>query len=107
MALDELPADGRESTLAALRLRRPKLVRDFIPAEAGAAGVRARMNGGDRTERVARLATSVTIPGAASLLGLSNREVSRLLRGGELRATRRGRHLHTERAAIDAYRHRS
>ena len=78
-----------------------------ILSEAEAAVVRAGSNGGDRTERVALLPTSVTIPGAASLLGLSNREVSRLLRGGELRATRRGRHFHIERAAIDAYRLRS
>jgi len=78
-----------------------------ILAEADAAVVRARMNGGNRTERVALLPTSVTVPGAATLLGLSNREVSRLLRDGQLRATRRGRHLHIERNAIEAYRHRT
>jgi excisionase family DNA binding protein len=56
---------------------------------------------------VALLPTLVTIPGAAALLGVTNREVAGLLRGGQLRATRRGRHLHIERGAIDAYRHRN
>jgi excisionase family DNA binding protein len=65
------------------------------------------MNGGDRVERVALLPTSVTIPGAATLLGLSNREVTKLLRSGALQARRRGRHLHIEREHIDAYRHRN
>jgi diguanylate cyclase (GGDEF)-like protein/excisionase family DNA binding protein len=77
-----------------------------ILIEAEAAVVRAQMNGGNRTERIALLPTSVTIPGAATLLGLSNREITKLLRVGRLPATRRGRHLHIERQAIEAYRHR-
>jgi len=78
-----------------------------ILTEADAAVIRAQMNGGNRTERVALLPTSVTVPGAAMLLGVTNRDVSKLLRAGQLRATRRGRHLHIERHAIEAYRHRS
>jgi diguanylate cyclase (GGDEF)-like protein/excisionase family DNA binding protein len=79
----------------------------LILAEAEAAVVRAQMNGGGRIETVALLPTSVTIPGAATLLGVTIREVTRLLRTGELRATRRGRHLHIEREQIDAYRRRA
>ena len=78
-----------------------------VMAEAEAAVVRAQMNGGDRMERVGLLPTSVTIPGAATLLGRSPRDVIRLLRAGDLRAVRRGRHLHIDRDAIDDYRHRS
>jgi diguanylate cyclase (GGDEF)-like protein/excisionase family DNA binding protein len=78
-----------------------------ILTEAEAAIVRAQMNGGGRIETVALLPTSVTIAGAATLLGVTTREVTRLLRGGALRATRRGRHLHIEREHIDAYRHRT
>jgi len=71
------------------------------------AGERAQMNGGNRLERVALLPTSVTIPGAATLLGVSTREIIRALRKGELRAARRGRHLHIERETIDEFRRRS
>jgi excisionase family DNA binding protein len=49
----------------------------------------------------------VTIPGAANILGVTTRDVVHLLRKGDLRATRRGRHLHIEREHIDAYRHRA
>jgi diguanylate cyclase (GGDEF)-like protein/excisionase family DNA binding protein len=83
---------------------------DFDPrialGEAEAAVVRAQMNGGNRMERVALLPTAVTIPGAATLLGLSNREVVKLLRAGDLSATRRGRHSYIERDAIESFRHR-
>jgi diguanylate cyclase (GGDEF)-like protein/excisionase family DNA binding protein len=78
-----------------------------IIAEAEAAVVRAQMNGGNRLERVGLMPASVTIPGAATLLGVSNREIARLLRSGELTARRRGRHLHIDREVIDAYRHRA
>ena len=80
---------------------------DTLMAEAEAAVVRAQMNGGNRLERVAMLPTSVTIAGAATLLGITLRDVVRLLRSGELRASRRGRHLHIERDAIEDYRRRS
>jgi diguanylate cyclase (GGDEF)-like protein/excisionase family DNA binding protein len=80
---------------------------DTLMAEAEAAVVRAQMNGGNRLERVAMLPTSVTIAGAATLLGVTLRDVVRLLRRGELRASRRGRHLHIERDAIEDYRRRS
>lgn len=78
-----------------------------VMAEAEAAVVRAQMNGGNRIECVGLLPTSVAIPGAATLLGLTPRDVVRLLRRGELRASRRGRHFHIEREAIDEYRRRS
>ena len=71
--------------------------------EAEAAVVRARMNGGNRIESVALLPTSVTITGAATLLGVSARSVVRLLRGGSLAAARRGRHFHIERALIEEH----
>ena len=77
-----------------------------VLSEAEAAVVRARMNGGNRVEEVALLPTSVTLTGAATLLGISSHDVTRLVRSGALHARRRGRHLHIERSAIDAYRHR-
>ena len=77
-----------------------------VLAEAEAAVVRAQMNGGNRMERVGLLPTSVTILGAANLLGVSVREIMRLVRSRELRASRRGRHLHIERDAVDEYRRR-
>jgi diguanylate cyclase (GGDEF)-like protein/excisionase family DNA binding protein len=77
-----------------------------VMSEAEAAVVRAQMNGGNRKELVALLPTSVTISGAATLLGLSNREVVRLLRTHDLSANRRGRHWYIERDAIDGFRHR-
>jgi diguanylate cyclase (GGDEF)-like protein/excisionase family DNA binding protein len=76
----------------------------YILTEAAAAIVRAQMNGGDRVERVALLPTSVTILGAATLLGKNAREIVRLIRSGALRATRRGRHFHIDRARIEEYR---
>ena len=78
----------------------------YILAEAEAAVLRAKMNGGNRVERVALLPTSVTFIGAATLLGVTVREVVRLVRGGALRASRRGRHFHIDRATIEEYRSR-
>ena len=98
-------------TLSAAAVGTERVARELdhhlMLTEAEAAVVRAQMNGGDRVERVALLPTSVTIPGAANILGVTSRDVVRLLRKGDLRATRRGRHLHIEREHIDAYRHRS
>jgi diguanylate cyclase (GGDEF)-like protein len=78
--------------------------RGHILAEAAAAVVRAKMNGGNRVERVALLPTSVTIVGAATLLGKTPREVVRLIRSGTFRARRRGRHYHIDRAHIEEHR---
>jgi diguanylate cyclase (GGDEF)-like protein/excisionase family DNA binding protein len=78
----------------------------YILAEAEAAVLRAKMNGGNRVERVALLPTSVTFVGAATLLGVSVRDVVRLVRDGSLRASRRGRHFHIDRALIEEYRSR-
>ena len=75
-----------------------------VMAEAEAAVLRAKLNGRNRIERVALLPTSLTIFGAASLLGQSPGEVARLIRKGTLTAERRGRHYHIDRAAIDSYR---
>lgn len=73
-------------------------------AEAEAALLRAKMNGVDQMERVALQPPSVTLLGAANLLDCTPREVRRLVRTGELAATKRGRHYHIDRASIDRYR---
>jgi len=75
-----------------------------VLAEADAAVLRAKLNGRNRVERVALLPTSLTIFGAASLLGVTPREVMTLVRDGALKTTRRGRHYHIDRDLIDAYR---
>jgi diguanylate cyclase (GGDEF)-like protein len=76
----------------------------YILAEADAAVVRAKMNGGNRVERVALMPTSVTILGAATLLGMTPRQVAGMLRSGVLTAARRGRHFHIDRSAIEEHR---
>lgn len=78
----------------------------YIMAEAEAAVMRAKLDGRNRVERIALLPTSVTIVGAATLLGTTTREVVRLIRSGSLRAARRGRHYHIDRAQIEEYRAR-
>jgi len=75
----------------------------YVMAEAEAAVLRAKLNGRNRVERVALLPTSVTILGAASLLGLAPRDVARLIKDGTLKASRRGRHYHIDRDALDGY----
>jgi excisionase family DNA binding protein len=75
-----------------------------VLAEAEAAVLRAKLNGRNRIERVALLPTSLTIFGAATMLGIGAREVAQLIRSGALKATRRGRHLHIERDLIEAHR---
>jgi diguanylate cyclase (GGDEF)-like protein/excisionase family DNA binding protein len=76
----------------------------YVLAEAEAAVLRAKMNDRNRIELVALLPTTLTIFGAASMLGLTPREVTGLIREGALKATRRGRHLHIERDLIESYR---
>lgn len=78
----------------------------YILAEAEASVTRAKMNGGNRVDRVALLPTSVTIIGAANLLGLQVRDVMRLVQDGRLPAHRRGRHVHIDRAHIEEFRAR-
>ena len=77
----------------------------YVMAEAEAAVMRAKLDGRNRVERVALLPTSVTIVGAATLLGTTAREVVKLIRSGSLRAARRGRHYHIDRAQIEELRH--
>lgn len=77
---------------------------EYIMAEAEAAVMRAKMDGRNRVERIALLPTSVTIVGAAALLGMTARQVIRLIRSGALRAARRGRHYHIDRAQIEEFR---
>ena len=79
----------------------------YILAEADAALVRAKMNGGNRVERVALMPTSVTILGAATLLGLTPRQVAGMLRSGTLTAARRGRHFHIDRSQIEEQRRKN
>jgi len=76
----------------------------YVLAEAEAAVLRAKLNGRNRIERIALLPTSLTIFGAAGMLGLAPREVARLIREGTLTASRRGRHYHIDRDLIEAYR---
>jgi diguanylate cyclase (GGDEF)-like protein/excisionase family DNA binding protein len=76
----------------------------YVVAEAEAAVLRAKLNGRNRIERVALLPTSLTIFGAASLLGRTPHDVARLIRSGALKAARRGRHYHIDLDHIDAYR---
>jgi diguanylate cyclase (GGDEF)-like protein/excisionase family DNA binding protein len=76
----------------------------YVLAEADAALMRAKLNGRNRIERVALLPTSLTIFGAATVLGRTPREVTRLIREGGLKAARRGRHFHIDRTAIEDYR---
>ena len=76
----------------------------YVMAEAEAAVLRAKLNGRNRIERVALLPTSLTIFGTASLLGLTPREITGLIRNGTLKASRRGRHYHIDRDLIDSYR---
>jgi diguanylate cyclase (GGDEF)-like protein/excisionase family DNA binding protein len=78
----------------------------YVMAEAEAALMRAKLDGRNRVERVALLPTSVTIVGAATLLGVTARDVVHLIRRRELSASRRGRHYHIDRAAIEEYRAR-
>ena len=76
----------------------------YVLAEAEAAVLRAKLNGRNRIERVALLPTSLTIFGAASMLGQAPREVAHLIREGTLKASRRGRHFHIDRDLLEAYR---
>jgi len=76
----------------------------YIITEAEAALLRAKIDGRNRVERVAVLPTSLTIFGAATLLGRTPRDVTRLIRAGDLKAARRGRHFHIDRAAIEDFR---
>jgi diguanylate cyclase (GGDEF)-like protein/excisionase family DNA binding protein len=76
----------------------------YVMAEAEAAVLRAKLGDQHRIERVALLPTSFTIFGASTILGVSPREVARMIQKGTLQATRRGRHLHIERDHIEALR---
>jgi diguanylate cyclase (GGDEF)-like protein/excisionase family DNA binding protein len=76
----------------------------YVLAEAEAAVLRAKLNGRNRIETIALLPTSLTIFGAAGLLGQTPHEVARLIRDGTLKASRRGRHYHIDRESIEAYR---
>jgi diguanylate cyclase (GGDEF)-like protein len=75
----------------------------YVLAEAEAAVLRARLDGGNRLERVALIPSSVTILGAATLLGVRPKQVVQLMRNDVLPAARRGRHFHIECAHIEEY----
>jgi len=76
----------------------------YVIAEAQAAVLRAKLDGRNRVERVALLPTSLTIFGAATMLGQTPREIAHLIRTGSLKASRRGRHYHIDRHLIESYR---
>jgi hypothetical protein len=75
----------------------------YVLAEADAAVLRAKLDGGNRVERVALIPSSVTILGAATLLGVRPKHVVQLMRNDILPAARRGRHFHIECAHIEEY----
>jgi diguanylate cyclase (GGDEF)-like protein/excisionase family DNA binding protein len=75
----------------------------YVVAEADAAVLRAKLDGGNRLERVALIPSSVTIFGAATLLGVPPKHVVQLMRNDVLPAARRGRHFHIECADIEDY----
>lgn len=75
-----------------------------VMAEAEAAAGRAKLHDRGRIERVALQPTSLTIFGASTMLGVTPREVTQLIRNRTLTATRRGRHLHIERDLLDSVR---
>ncbi len=74
-----------------------------ILGEAETAVARAKLDGSQRTECIALAPTSVTLLSAASLLDRTPLEIRRLVRSGELKAARRGRHVHVDRAEIDRF----
>ena len=90
--------------LAALHEHLGRALVVLLPEDADArdAAEGARWFLGD--ERVALLPTSLTIFGAATMLGQTPRDVALLIREGALKATRRGRHFHIDRDHIQAYR---
>jgi len=77
-----------------------------LVAEAEAALFRAKLNGPNQIEHVALQPTTVTMLGAANLLDCSVWEVRRLVRAGELVATKRGHHYHVDRSSVDRFRSR-
>lgn len=76
----------------------------YVMAEAEDAVRRAKASGGNRVERVSLVPASVSLIGAANLLGVQPFQVRRLIREKQLAAVRRGRHLHIDRLSIDRYR---
>jgi diguanylate cyclase (GGDEF)-like protein len=76
----------------------------YVMAEAEDAVRRAKVSGGNRVERVPLVPASVSLIGAANLLGVQPFQVRRLIRERQLAAVRRGRHLHIDRVSIDRYR---
>ena len=101
---DTLTAVTVSAAAAGTDLVQAEIDPSYILAEAEAALVRAKMNGGNRVERVALMPTSVTILGAATLLGMTPREVAGMVKTGALRAARRGRHFHIDRTQIEEQR---
>jgi diguanylate cyclase (GGDEF)-like protein len=76
----------------------------YVMAEAEDAVRRAKLSGRNRVERVPLVPASVSLIGAANLLGIQPFQVRRLIREKRLAALRRGRHLHIDRVSIDRYR---
>jgi len=68
------------------------------------AALRSKLADHHAIERLALQPTSVTIFGAAVMLGTTPREVGRMIRSGALDAARGGRHLHLRRDELDAMR---
>jgi diguanylate cyclase (GGDEF)-like protein/excisionase family DNA binding protein len=109
LVLQDYDTDDRKSVTVSVAAVGTDLVQSEVDAaavlaEAEAAVLRAKLNGGNRVERVALLPTSLTIFGASNLLGTTPRQVAQLIKSGVLTASRRGRHFHIDRQLIEAVR---
>ena len=82
----------------------PDIDPHFITTQAVDALRGSQLKGRNRVERVALVSTSVSLFGAANLLGSPLCVVRRLVRTGQLVASRQGRHVHIERASVERYR---
>ncbi|MBI2221095.1 MAG: diguanylate cyclase [Acidobacteria bacterium] len=88
------------AAVAVERVQAAGLEAAAVMREAETAVARAKLEGRNRTERIALMPTSVTLLAAATLLECTLRELRRMIRSGALKATRRGRHYLVDRADI-------
>jgi diguanylate cyclase (GGDEF)-like protein/excisionase family DNA binding protein len=85
-------------------LMEPPLQPAYVVAIAEDAIRRVRATGRSRVERVELPTPSVSLLGAATVLNCRPSVVRRLIRSGQLRAFRSGRHYHVERLSIERLR---
>ena len=82
---------------------KPDIDPRFIIEQAEEALRGAHLKGYNRVERVALVLTSVSLLGAANLLKSPLSVIRRLVRTGQLVASRQGRYLHVDRASVQRY----